>query len=115
MPMTPFIGVRISWLMVARNRDLARLAASAVSLARRSSSADSESSRVRASTSCSRRRDSRRAAATRATPRLAPTTRSSTAPRYHQVCPHGFATTIGADETTSLQGPPATRARRWKR
>ena len=33
MPSTPFIGVRISWLMVARNRDLARLAASAESLA----------------------------------------------------------------------------------
>ena len=29
MPMTPFIGVRISWLMFARNCDLARLAASA--------------------------------------------------------------------------------------
>ena len=29
MPMTPFIGVRISWLMLARNSLLARLAASA--------------------------------------------------------------------------------------
>ena len=29
MPCTPFIGVRISWLMVARNRDFAWLAASA--------------------------------------------------------------------------------------
>ena len=29
MPSTPFIGVRISWLIVARNCDLARLAASA--------------------------------------------------------------------------------------
>ena len=29
MPMTPFIGVRISWLMVARNSDLARVALSA--------------------------------------------------------------------------------------
>ena len=29
MPMTPFIGVRISWLMLARNCDLARLADSA--------------------------------------------------------------------------------------
>ncbi len=29
MPMTPFIGVRISWLMLARNCDLARLASSA--------------------------------------------------------------------------------------
>ena len=33
MPMTPFIGVRISWLMLARNSLLARLAASAASLA----------------------------------------------------------------------------------
>ena len=29
MPRMPFIGVRISWLMAARKRDLARLAASA--------------------------------------------------------------------------------------
>ena len=29
MPMTPFIGSRISWLMVARNTDLASLARSA--------------------------------------------------------------------------------------
>ena len=33
MPMTPFIGVRISWLMLARNSLLARFAASAASLA----------------------------------------------------------------------------------
>ena len=33
MPMTPFMGVRISWLMLARNSLLARLAASAASLA----------------------------------------------------------------------------------
>ena len=33
IPMTPFMGVRISWLMVARNSALARLAASAASLA----------------------------------------------------------------------------------
>ena len=38
MPMMPFIGVRISWLMLARNSLLARLAASAASLARCSSS-----------------------------------------------------------------------------
>ena len=38
--MTPFIGVRISWLTLARNSLLARLAASAVSLARFSSSLD---------------------------------------------------------------------------
>ena len=38
MPITPFIGVRISWLMVARNSLLARLAASAASRACRSSS-----------------------------------------------------------------------------
>ena len=29
MPITPFIGVRISWLIVATNADLARLACSA--------------------------------------------------------------------------------------
>ena len=33
MPMTPLMGVRISWLMLARNSDLAWLAASAASLA----------------------------------------------------------------------------------
>ena len=33
VPITPFIGVRISWLMLARKSDLARLAASASSLA----------------------------------------------------------------------------------
>ena len=37
MPMMPFIGVRISWLMLARNSLLARVAASAASLARTSS------------------------------------------------------------------------------
>ena len=34
MPMTPLSGVRISWLIVARNSDLRRDAASAASLAR---------------------------------------------------------------------------------
>jgi len=38
MPSTPFIGVRISWLIVARNCDLAALAASARCLAACSSS-----------------------------------------------------------------------------
>ena len=38
IPKMPFIGVRISWLMVARNSLLARLPASAVSFADRSSS-----------------------------------------------------------------------------
>ena len=37
-PSTPFMGVRISWLIVARNCDLAMLAASAASLARFSDS-----------------------------------------------------------------------------
>ena len=37
MPMMPFIGVRISWLMTARNSALARAAASASSLAKKSS------------------------------------------------------------------------------
>ena len=52
MPITPFIGVRISWLMFARNSDFARVAASASSLAR-------ARSRVRSATSafsvCARR------------------------------------------------------------
>ena len=39
MPITAFIGVRISWLMLARKSPLARLAASAASRAWRSSSA----------------------------------------------------------------------------
>ena len=37
MPMIPFIGVRISWLIVARKRPLARFASSASSRARSSS------------------------------------------------------------------------------
>ncbi len=37
MPMMPFMGVRISWLMLARNSLLARLAPSAASLADSSS------------------------------------------------------------------------------
>ena len=36
-PITPFMGVRISWLIVARNVDLARDASSAASRARASS------------------------------------------------------------------------------
>ena len=38
MPMTAFMGVRISWLMFAMNSDLMRSAASATSLAFDSSS-----------------------------------------------------------------------------
>ena len=49
IPSTPFIGVRISWLIVARNSLFARLAASAWSLA-------SCNSRVRACTLASRSR-----------------------------------------------------------
>ena len=37
MPMIAFIGVRISWLMLARNSDFAWVAASAATLARSSS------------------------------------------------------------------------------
>ena len=51
MPMTPFIGVRISWLMVARNSDLSRDASSALSRARmRASSASLRSLMSRAIT-----------------------------------------------------------------
>ena len=47
MPITPFIGVRISWLMVATKADLARLASSAPSRA-------CSSSAVRSATFASR-------------------------------------------------------------
>jgi len=40
MPMTPFIGVRISWLIIARKALLAWAARSAASLASLSSSAE---------------------------------------------------------------------------
>ena len=43
MPMTAFMGVRISWLMLARKSDLARVASSAFSLASKAS----RSSRLR--------------------------------------------------------------------
>ena len=55
MPMIPFMGVRISWLMLARNSLLVRLASSALSLAVRNSVFRSRSSAVRAATSASRR------------------------------------------------------------
>ena len=48
IPNTPFIGVRISWLMVARNSLFALLAASACSLASRSCSLDFSSSSMAA-------------------------------------------------------------------
>ena len=56
MPMMPFIGVRISWLILARNSLLARLAAMAVSRAVTRFLLVDRSSAVRASTvrsSCS--------------------------------------------------------------
>ena len=53
MPMMPFIGVRISWLMLARNSDLARVEASAWSRASTSSVACALSCRV-CSSACSR-------------------------------------------------------------
>ena len=54
MPMMPFIGVRISWLMFARNSLFARLASIARSRAFTSSSLLVWSSAVRASTVRSR-------------------------------------------------------------
>ena len=53
MPMMPFIGVRISWLMLARNSLLARLASIALSRAAIRSVLAARSSAVRASTVCS--------------------------------------------------------------
>ena len=64
MPITPLSGVRISWLMLARNSLLARLAASACSLARSSSSRErtrrTMSLNARASSPNSSRRSARR-------------------------------------------------------
>ena len=57
MPRMAFMGVRISWLTLARNSSLARLAASAASLARRNSS----SSRLRSGDILDDRDGSRRA------------------------------------------------------
>ncbi len=54
MPSTPFIGVRISWLMLARNSLFDRFAASATSFAASSSSLACDSSAVRATTRSSR-------------------------------------------------------------
>ena len=54
MPMTPFIGVRISWLMVDRNSLLACVAASAWSRARASCSVWPRSAAVRSATVSSR-------------------------------------------------------------
>ena len=48
MPSTPFMGVRISWLRLARKLLFARLAASAASLA----SSDACSASLRSVTSC---------------------------------------------------------------
>ena len=52
MPMMPFIGVRISWLMLARNSLLARLASSAISLAAVSSRVRSRTLWSRSSVNC---------------------------------------------------------------
>ena len=46
MPSTPFSGVRISWLIAARNCDLARFEASAAALARVSSRSARVMSRI---------------------------------------------------------------------
>ena len=53
MPTTPFIGVRISWLMLARNCDFARLASSAWRASSRASRVVASSWLVRSSTFCS--------------------------------------------------------------
>ena len=47
MPMTPFMGVRISWLIMARNSDLAWLAESARCALVRSSRFSASSCRMR--------------------------------------------------------------------
>ena len=54
IPMMPFIGVRISWLMLARNSLFARLASIALSRAAAMSTFTARSSAVRASTVRSR-------------------------------------------------------------
>jgi len=54
MPSTPFIGVRISWLIAARKSDLAALACSARARASRSSSLARASEVVRSVTRRSR-------------------------------------------------------------
>ena len=57
MPITPFIGVRISWLMVARNSDFARVASSAADTAASSATTRSFSaSRIRSRRASERRR-----------------------------------------------------------
>ena len=53
MPMIPFIGVRISWLMLARNSDFALLAACAAS---RNDASVSSCCRITAVWPCTRRR-----------------------------------------------------------
>ncbi|MNM86161.1 hypothetical protein D3C81_983060 [compost metagenome] len=53
MPITAFIGVRISWLMLARKLALACAADSAACLASASSALAMASSRVRSDTLCS--------------------------------------------------------------
>ena len=50
MPMTPFNGVRISWLMLARKSDFRRDASTASSRATCRDASDSSSSAVRSST-----------------------------------------------------------------
>ena len=50
MPMTPFIGVRISWLIVARNSDLARSASWAATASSFARTTDSSSARFASAT-----------------------------------------------------------------
>ena len=54
-PMTAFIGVRISWLMLARNSDLRRLASSAASHAASTSASIMRCGRMSRATQTNRR------------------------------------------------------------
>ena len=107
--MTPFIGVRISWLIVARKALLARLASSASRVA-------ASSSAVRAVTSSSRTSRRRRCRRVR---RRRAAARSASAPAATAARNQPFWTSVGSIRTVVfapvVQAPPPRLAATSKR
>ena len=101
MPMTPFIGVRISWLMFARNSDFALLAACAASLSEASVCSCPRMTAVCVSTR--RRRTKAHASAV--------TTAAIMAARSHSACVSVHQGALCRSTTSS--GPRRRRRKLW--
>ena len=112
MPMMPFIGVRISWLMLARNSDLARVEASAWSRASASSTACAGAARRPARAPRRARRRSARAA--RAPRRARWRCRRDGPPPRSARAPPGVGAR-GSGSTWRTCRAPVRRRRGWAR